>query len=75
MIADSELPERVKQRSLAVFEVIAQAEGKIHGMDPAEVHFHEVGAMDSIIDIIGVCLALESLGVEPENIAFDDFGG
>jgi uncharacterized protein (TIGR00299 family) protein len=64
MIADSELPERVKKRSLAVFEVIAQAEGKIHGMDPAEVHFHEVGAMDSIIDIIGVCLALESLGVD-----------
>ena len=64
MIADSDLPARVKQRSLAVFEVIAQAEGKIHGMDPAEVHFHEVGAMDSIIDIIGVCLALESLGVD-----------
>ena len=64
MIRDSGLAPRVKQRSLAVFGVIAEAEGKIHGMDPEEVHFHEVGGMDSIIDIIGVCLALESLGVD-----------
>ncbi|MFD2172287.1 nickel pincer cofactor biosynthesis protein LarC [Tumebacillus lipolyticus] len=64
MIRESELPERVKARSLAIFEVIAQAEGKIHGISPAEVHFHEVGAMDSIIDTIGICLGLESLGVD-----------
>lgn len=64
MIKDSGLPLRVKKRSLAVFGVIAEAEGKIHGMDPEEVHFHEVGGMDSIIDIIGVCLALESLVVD-----------
>jgi pyridinium-3,5-bisthiocarboxylic acid mononucleotide nickel chelatase len=64
MIEKSELPSRVKERSLSVFQVIAEAEGKIHGMDPKDVHFHEVGAMDSIIDVIGVCLALESLEVE-----------
>lgn len=64
MIEESELPVRVKQRSLAIFQAIAEAEGKIHGMDPREVHFHEVGAMDSIIDIIGVCLALESLSID-----------
>ncbi|QQK81829.1 nickel pincer cofactor biosynthesis protein LarC [Salicibibacter cibi] len=64
MIADSELPERVKERSMKIFEVIADSEGKIHGMDPKDVHFHEVGAMDSIIDIIGVCLALEQLDVD-----------
>ncbi|QBP42471.1 nickel pincer cofactor biosynthesis protein LarC [Paenisporosarcina antarctica] len=63
MIENSELPFRAKERSLAVFRVIAEAEGKIHGMDPEEVHFHEVGAMDSIIDVIGVCLALESLDI------------
>jgi pyridinium-3,5-bisthiocarboxylic acid mononucleotide nickel chelatase len=64
MINKSELPESVKRRSSAVFEVIAEAEGKIHGMDPREVHFHEVGAMDSIIDVIGVCLALENLKID-----------
>lgn len=64
MIEASELPPRVKQRSLAIFKEIAVAEGKIHGIDPNEVYFHEVGSKDSIIDIIGVCLALESLGVK-----------
>lgn len=64
MIEQSELPSRVKADSQAIFRVIAQAEGKIHGMDPADVHFHEVGAMDSILDIIGVCLALDNLGIE-----------
>ncbi|MEV5025325.1 nickel pincer cofactor biosynthesis protein LarC [Paenibacillus sp. LPE1-1-1.1] len=61
MIEISALPDRVKERSLSIFRLIAEAEGKIHGMDPADVHFHEVGAMDSILDVIGVCLALESL--------------
>lgn len=64
MIRESDLSDRVKERSLSVFDVIAKAEGKIHGMDPAAVHFHEVGAMDSIIDVIGVALALESLDVD-----------
>ncbi|WCK54437.1 nickel pincer cofactor biosynthesis protein LarC [Aneurinibacillus sp. Ricciae_BoGa-3] len=64
MIEHSNLPERVKDRSLAIFREIALAEGKIHGISTDEVHFHEVGAMDSIIDIIGVCLALESLDIE-----------
>ncbi|MBW7454636.1 nickel pincer cofactor biosynthesis protein LarC [Paenibacillus sepulcri] len=64
MIAESGLPGRVKQRSTAIFQTIAKAEGKIHGMSPEEVHFHEVGAMDSIIDTIGVCLAMENLGIE-----------
>ena len=63
-IANSELPPRVKARSRAIFTAIAEAEGKIHGMPPEDVHFHEVGAMDSIIDIIGVCLALESLDID-----------
>ncbi len=63
MIVQSELPERVKSRSKLIFDLIAEAEGKIHGISPNEVHFHEVGAMDSIIDVIGVCLALESLDI------------
>lgn len=64
MIRESQLPSRVKERSIAVFEAIAEAEGKIHGIPPDRVHFHEVGAMDSIIDVIGVCLSLEYLGVD-----------
>ncbi len=69
MIEDSELADRVKERSLALFEEVARAEGKIHGMPVEEVHFHEVGAMDSIIDMIGVCLALEDLGIDELTFA------
>lgn len=64
MIENSDLPPRVKERSHAIFQAIAVAEGKIHGIDPRDVHFHEVGAMDSIIDTIGVCLALEFLNID-----------
>lgn len=64
MIERSELPQRVKARSLALFKEVARAESKVHGQPVEEVHFHEVGAMDSIIDFIGVCLALESLDID-----------
>ncbi|MEB7858459.1 nickel pincer cofactor biosynthesis protein LarC [Staphylococcus xylosus] len=64
MIRESTLPDRVKERSIKVFDVIAHAEAKIHGMSVEDVHFHEVGAMDSIIDIIGSCLALEALDID-----------
>ncbi len=62
LIRASALSDWVKDKSLAVFQRIAVAEGKIHGMPPEEVHFHEVGAVDSIVDIVGGCLALELLG-------------
>jgi uncharacterized protein (TIGR00299 family) protein len=52
----------VKQKSIAVFHRIAVAEGKIHGLSPEEVHFHEVGAVDSIVDIVAACAGLEMLG-------------
>jgi len=62
MIGSSSLSEWVKEKSIAVFHRIAVAEGKIHGHPPDEVHFHEVGAVDSIVDIVGACIALEMLG-------------
>jgi uncharacterized protein (TIGR00299 family) protein len=62
LIAESSLSGWVKQKSTAVFHRIAVAEGAIHGLPAEQVHFHEVGAVDSIIDIVGACIALELLG-------------
>jgi uncharacterized protein (TIGR00299 family) protein len=62
IILRSQLSAWVKQKSIAVFQRIAVAEGKIHGLPPDEVHFHEVGAVDSIVDIVGAAIALELLG-------------
>jgi len=61
LITASALSDWVKQKSIAVFQRIAVAEGKIHGVRPDEVAFHEVGAVDSIVDIVGACIALEML--------------
>lgn len=62
MIESSTLSDWVKQKAIAVFKRVAIAEGKVHGLPPELVHFHEVGAVDSIVDIVGACVALELLG-------------
>jgi len=58
------LAPRVKERARQVFARLAEAEAKVHGIAPQEVHFHEIGAIDSIVDVVGSCVALELLGVE-----------
>ena len=64
LLSAAPLAERVQRRALAVFGALAEAEGQVHGMEAEEVHFHEVGALDAIVDIVGVCAALESLAVD-----------
>ncbi len=64
LIASSLLSEQVKHNATAIFQRIGEAEAKIHGMDIEAVHFHEVGAIDSIVDIVGACIGLEALGIQ-----------
>ncbi len=64
LLSNSHYSEWVKEQSLAVFDKIATAEGVIHGVPKAKVHFHEVGSMDAIVDIVGACLGMEYLGVD-----------
>ena len=62
IIHSSELSGAEKMLSTRVFERLADAEAKVHGCAPAEVHFHEVGAVDAIVDIVGVACGLALLG-------------
>ncbi len=64
MIQNSTLPAPVKETSLRVFRRLGEAEARVHGTTVDQVHFHEVGALDSIIDIIGSCLGLHQLRVD-----------
>lgn len=64
LINASGLSERVKQQSVAIFTRLGEAEARIHGKSIDEIHFHEVGAVDAIVDIVGVCVCLELLGID-----------
>ena len=64
MIKAAGLPERVERWSLEIFQNLAIAEATVHGSKPEEVHFHEVGATDALVDIVGTCLGLDWLGID-----------
>ncbi len=64
LIENSTLSPAVKANSIAAFYKLAIAEGRMHNMPPEDVGFHEVGAIDSIVDMVGVCIGLEALGID-----------
>ncbi|HLY84376.1 MAG TPA: LarC family nickel insertion protein, partial [Acidimicrobiales bacterium] len=64
LLTEARLPERVRARALATFSALAEVEGRLHRRPPAQVHFHELGGIDAIVDIVGTCAALEGLGVD-----------
>ena len=64
LIEDSRLSSNVKERSIEIFQRLAVAEGSVHGVDPETVHFHEVGAIDSIVDIVGAAVGFCHFGIE-----------
>ncbi len=64
ILEDAKLPARVHERSLAAFSALASVEGRLHRRPTAQVHFHELGGHDTIVDVVGTAAALEILGVD-----------
>lgn len=75
IITASTLPEQVQRTSLAIFRKLAEAEAKVHGKPVDEVHFHEVGATDSIVDIVGAAICYHRLGVDAAWASPVELGG
>jgi len=75
LINNSNLSEVIKQKSLAIFDLVAEAEAKVHNISKEQVHFHEVGALDSIADIVGAAICQEYLEVDEIQASPVQLGG
>jgi hypothetical protein len=75
IIKDSALDNKTKELSLKIFMKIAQAEGAVHGISIDHVHFHEVGAVDSIIDVVGAAICFNALKVDTVHVSTVELGG
>ncbi|MFW5799330.1 MAG: LarC family nickel insertion protein [Spirochaetota bacterium] len=64
LINSSTLSDNIKKDSISIFKTLAEAEAKVHNTSPDEIHFHEVGAIDSIIDIVGFCIAKDMMEID-----------
>ncbi len=74
IINDSSLDLKTKDLSRKIFRIVAEAEAKVHGVSPDEIHFHEVGAVDSIIDIIGAAICFDKLNVDAVAVSTVELG-
>src|SRR5205807_598219 len=75
VIAATKVPTAVRSRAEAVFRRLADAEARVHGCDVDEVEFHEVGAVDAIVDVVGVCAGLHALGIDELTVSPIALGG
>ncbi len=75
LIEASGISARAKELSTKVFRNLAISEGRVHGVDPENVHFHEVGAVDAIVDIVGFCVGFDLLGIETAVVSPLTLGG
>jgi uncharacterized protein (TIGR00299 family) protein len=75
IIEKSKISQRAKNTAVSIFQKIAQAEAAVHKKDPNDIHFHEVGALDSIIDIISASLGMDNLGIEKVYCSTLSVGG
>jgi uncharacterized protein (TIGR00299 family) protein len=71
----SALAATVRERAASIFRRLAEAEGRVHGKAPEQIHFHEVGAVDAIVDITGACIGLDHLGIEAVHCSPLPVGG
>jgi len=75
IIGGVDLAEPVRRRAVDVFRVLAESEARVHGIAPDDVHFHEIGALDSILDIVGAAVCWHELGIERITASTLELGG